>query len=82
MDAIRSKGIEGLLQLTKEDVTPEFAVHAWLIVFMTGVGLLKASGKLPHLNSRTVGLLELVGGLVFLPGWPQVGDCSRILFRL
>lgn len=77
MDMLRQNGFEGLKLLKQEDLTQDFAVHAWLIVFMTGVGLLKAAGKLAHLNSRTVGFLELTGGLVFLPGWPQV--CYKLV---
>lgn len=115
MQIIFEKGLNGL---TKEDLTPEFAIHgenclldkildkilvwrysemnndfsctkcfnsfgevyrlifisliAWLIVFMTGVGFLKASGMLEHKNSRLVGSLELLGGALFLPGWPEV----------
>ena len=56
------------------DLTPSFAVHAWLCVFLTGVGALKASGRLPHKNSRLVGVLELLAGAIFLPGWPALAE--------
>mmetsp|Transcript_28851 Transcript_28851/g.62846 ORF Transcript_28851/g.62846 Transcript_28851/m.62846 type:complete len:163 (-) Transcript_28851:12-500(-) len=47
-------------------------LHWWLVAFMTSVGGLKAAGFLRHDLSRIAGLLELVGGLVFLPCWPRV----------
>ena len=69
IEAIHRNGLAGV---TLDSITPEFAVHAWLILFMTGVGFLKAGGALAHLNSRLVGSLELLGGLIFLPAWPDV----------
>lgn len=58
-------------------IESKMVVHVWLILFMTGVGLLKATGKLPHRNSKAVGILELIGGLVFLPGWAQVQEVLK-----
>mmetsp|Transcript_104326 Transcript_104326/g.185495 ORF Transcript_104326/g.185495 Transcript_104326/m.185495 type:complete len:156 (+) Transcript_104326:24-491(+) len=47
-------------------------IHWWLCVFMTGVGALKAAGFLRHDLSQLVGVLELIGGCVFLPRWTAV----------
>lgn len=49
-------------------------IHWWLCLFMTGVGGLKAAGFLAHDLSRIVGVLELLGGLVLLPGWPTISS--------
>uniref|UniRef100_A0A7S4QEC3 Uncharacterized protein n=1 Tax=Alexandrium monilatum TaxID=311494 RepID=A0A7S4QEC3_9DINO len=51
-------------------------LHWWLCLFMTGVGVLKASGFLRHDLSRLAGLLEFVGGCVFLPRWKWL--CLRL----
>lgn len=55
-------------------LTTELLLQFYLIVFMTIVGFLKASGKLRHKNSRVVGLLELFSGALLLPGWSKVGE--------
>jgi len=77
---LHEKGFDALLSLASnpKGVTPELAVHLWLIVFMTGVGTMKAIGKLPHQNSQLVGVLELLGGAVFLPGWPKLQQLTGI----
>eukprot|EP00401_Gymnodinium_catenatum_P070045 CAMPEP_0117558762 /NCGR_PEP_ID=MMETSP0784-20121206/53009_1 /TAXON_ID=39447 /ORGANISM="" /LENGTH=161 /DNA_ID=CAMNT_0005356113 /DNA_START=14 /DNA_END=499 /DNA_ORIENTATION=+ len=53
-------------------------IHWWLCLFMTGVGALKAAGKLRHDLSRIAGVLELLGGLVFLPCWKRLPPASAL----
>mmetsp|Transcript_19761 Transcript_19761/g.37173 ORF Transcript_19761/g.37173 Transcript_19761/m.37173 type:complete len:159 (-) Transcript_19761:181-657(-) len=47
-------------------------LHWWLVLFMTGVGALKAAGFLRHDLSQIVGVLEFIGGALFLPRWSAV----------
>ena len=47
-------------------------LHWWLVLFMTGVGTLKAAGFLRHELSQLVGALEAIGGALLLPRWTQI----------
>lgn len=73
MEKLMSHGLAGIAQT---DLTPHLGLHVYLCCFMTGVGVLKFGGFLPHKNSRLVGFLELFAGLILLPGWPQISSLS------
>ena len=66
-----------LAPLILPDHAPRVLLHLGLCVFTTGVGALKGTGALPHELSRLVGLLELLGGAVFLPDWDWQGDVQE-----